>query len=314
MAKVNLILCLLLLSLNLNCGKQAEPRTEMPLAENKAPVEIPAGLSETMKAVEPFFEPMPEPGAMDWLATFPENGQTFAEYIGGNPTLPAGERKTLYIQPIGKLTPEQNKIVELTARYLEAFYNLPVKLLPGEDWAEPLSPENYRIHKSWKIKQIRTGYILEKVLLPELPADAAALIAFTAEDLYPDENMNFVFGQASLQERVGVWSLYRLKEGNAAYETFLARTLKIAAHETGHMFSIAHCTKYKCVMSGSNGNFETDAHPLDACPECMAKIAWGMKYDPKERYRRLADLCARSGLSKEAGSFREKLKTAENAD
>lgn len=69
-----------------------------------------------------------------------------------------------------------------------------------------------------------------------------------------------------------------------------------------------------CVMSGSNGNFETDAYPPDACPECMAKIAWGMKYDPKERYRRLADFCARSGLSKEAGSLREKLKAAEAAN
>ena len=290
------------------------PPTETPAPEIPAPQTVKASdrILKEMKAIEPFFEPMGEPGAMDWLATYPEGGQTFEQYINGNPVRATGERRTIYIQPLGKFTAEEYKVVELTSEFMTAFYNLPVKLLPKEDMDEPLSLEDYRIHKSWKVRQIRTGYILDEVLLPKLPADAAALIAFTAEDLYPNEAMNFVFGQASLQNRVGVWSLYRLKEGNARYETFLARTLKIAMHETGHMFSIAHCTKYKCVMSGTNGNFETDVHPLDACPEDAAKIAWAMEYPARERYRRLAEFCERNGLSQDARSFREKLKAVDD--
>ena len=49
-----------------------------------------------------------------------------------------------------------------------------------------------------KKEQVRTGYILDDVLRPMLPGDAAALIAFTNEDLFPDSSMNYVFGQASL--------------------------------------------------------------------------------------------------------------------
>jgi archaemetzincin len=138
-----------------------------------------------------------------------------------------------------------------------------------------------------------------------LPNDAAALIAFTNEDLYPDNSMNYVFGQASLENRVGVWSLYRLDD-RADQKTFLLRTIKIAAHETGHMFSMHHCTAYNCVMSGSNHLAETDSHPIDACPECMAKVCWFSHIAPAERYKRLAEVCRKNGLIREAAEFDKK--------
>jgi archaemetzincin len=138
-----------------------------------------------------------------------------------------------------------------------------------------------------------------------LPTDAAALIAFTADDLYPDESMNYVFGQASYDKRVGVWSLFRLKE-RADYGKFLRRTLKIAAHETGHLFSMRHCTKYECLMSGTNHLGETDRRPLDVCPECMAKIAWLSNIEPKARYQNLAEYCRTHGLDAEAVEFGKK--------
>jgi archaemetzincin len=138
-----------------------------------------------------------------------------------------------------------------------------------------------------------------------LPKDAAALIAFTNDDLYPDDTMSFVFGQASLENRVGVWSLARL-EFKANRATFLQRTLKIAAHETGHMFSMRHCTKYECVMSGTNHIAETDRRPIDACPECTAKICWLSDIAVAERYKKLADFFRKNGLAKEAGEFDRK--------
>ena len=117
--------------------------------------------------------------------------------------------------------------------------------------------------------------------------------------------MNYVFGQASLENRVGVWSLARLDE-NAAYDKILRRTLKIAVHETGHMFSMRHCTKYECVMSGTNQLAETDRRPIDACPECMAKICWLSETIPAERYTRLAEFCRKNGLLSEAEEFSRK--------
>src|SRR5262249_45006490 len=161
------------------------------------------------------------------------------------------------------------QVVDITADYLAAFYGLPVKELPQQDLKRPTNPDDVRNNADMKPVQIRTGYIMDSILVPQLPRDAAAMIALTNEDLFPDATMSYVFGQASMEDRVGVWSLHRL-EYHADFETLLRRMIKIASHETGHMFSMHHCTKYECVMSGTNHLGETDSRPIDACPECMA--------------------------------------------
>src|SRR6185369_17617532 len=99
--------------------------------------------------------------------------------------------------------------------------------------------------------QLLTSYILNEILKQRLASDAVASIAFTATDLWPGEGWNFVFGQAMLHDRVGVWSIARFGDPGKSPEDFqraLLRTLKIAVHETGHMLSMAHCTAYRCVM------------------------------------------------------------------
>jgi len=245
------------------------------------------------------------PGRYDWLWDNKEGGQTFDEYIVGNPTVPTDERKILYVQPIGKFTAQQSQVIKTTSEYLEAFFGLPVKTLPVKPAPTKLKEPDQRMIDYPQHRQLRSGYLLDKVLLPALPRDAAALIAFTNEDLYPDSSMFYVFGQASLENRVGVWSLYRLDD-QANFDTFLRRTMKIAAHETGHMFSFRHCTKYECVMSGSNHLAETDRWPIDACPECMAKIAWMNKEKPLDRYKRLAAFARKYQLSEEAADFEKK--------
>ena len=80
-----------------------------------------------MEAVKPFFSPLPKPGPADWLASFNEPGQTFAEYLNSNPTVPTEERKTIYVLPLGKFTGRQNDVIRITSQYLEAFYGLQVK-------------------------------------------------------------------------------------------------------------------------------------------------------------------------------------------
>jgi archaemetzincin len=262
-------------------------------------------LISAMTAVKPFFSQLSAPGPSDWLASFQEPGQTFAEYLKSDPTVPTTERGTIYVLPLGKFTYEQKRVIDLTSVYLEAFYGLSIKALPQQTIKRPLRIKDSRVNAISKKEQVRTGYILDEILRLMLPSDAAALIAFTNEDLYPDNSMNYVFGQASLENRVGIWSLYRLHD-NADLPTFLRRTIKIAAHETGHMFSMHHCTAYNCVMSGSNHINETDSHPIDACPECMAKICWFSHVSPAERYRKLAEACRKIGLEKEALEFDKK--------
>jgi archaemetzincin len=259
-------------------------------------------LKAMMKKIRPLFSPLGKPKEGDWLESHPERGQTFAEYIHSNPTLPTGKRKILYIQPLGEFTDASRKIISLTAEFMGSYFNLPVKVL--DDLPLSVVPdEARRTHPSWGVKQVLSTYVLDEVLKPRLPEDAAAYIAFTPSDLWPGEGWNFVFGQASLADRVGVWSLFRNGKADgtpAEFRECLLRTLKTATHETGHMFGMAHCTAYDCNMCGSNNREEADRRTVELCPECVAKVWWGLGADPVSRYRKLSAFCRDQGLKPEA--------------
>jgi archaemetzincin len=190
---------------------------------------------------------------------------------------------------------------------MKAFFNLPVAMRDPKPLGDV--PQEFVRIQNPDNKQIRTTYFIDDILPKILPDDAAALICLTSSDLYPGDTWNYVFGQASLEKRVGVWSLWRLERDGAkqaSEDLLLARTLKVAMHETGHMFSMRHCTKYECLMSGTNSLEETDRRPLDACPECVAKISWAMKYDLSDRYKRLAAFWKKRGRLTEARNMLEK--------
>jgi archaemetzincin len=143
------------------------------------------------------------------------------------------------------------------------------------------------------------------LLKPRRPDDAVAVLALTTEDLWPGKGWNFVFGQASLGERVGVWSTHRLCDREADSATCLRRTLKTALHETGHMLGIPHCTLYECCMNGSNHQAESDSRPMGFCPECEMKIWWACRVDPVKRYQNLAEFADVHGLKLEADFWRK---------
>ena len=251
--------------------------------------------------IRPLFVTMGKPKPGDWLESYAERGQTFAEYVRSSPPRPAGRRKTLYIQPIGDFSEKQQAIVSLTSDFMSRYFGLATVVRAGL----PLSlipKEAQRVHPVWGDRQVLTGYILDNVLKPRLPDDAAACIAFAASDLWPGEGWNFVFGQASLADRVGVWSIYRNGNADGQPEEFrlcLLRTMKTAVHETGHMFGMQHCIAYECNMCGSNNREEADRRPIQLCPECVAKLWWATGTDPLGRYERLASFCAKQGLKPE---------------
>jgi archaemetzincin len=266
-------------------------------------------LEEAIQKLAPLHVRLRAPKPGDWLAEHDEPGQTFAQYRAADPVTPdvvgEGKRRHLYLQPLGALTKTQRSIVDTTGEYMRRFFGLEVRQLP--ELSLSLVPKSARrVHPDWGVPQILTSFILEKLLVPRLPDDAAALISFTASDLWPGEGWNFVFGQASLRDRVGVWSIYRYgdpEEGARAFKRTLTRALKVAVHETGHMFSLEHCTAYECVMGGSNSLDESDRRPLELCPECMAKICWATERDPIARYRDLQAFAAEHGFTDEAAFF-----------
>ena len=261
---------------------------------------------EAMGKVKPLHKTISKPNPGDWLAEHEEPGQTFDEYRDCSPILPRGKRKVLYIQPVGEFSATERRIVDLTADFMGRYFALEVKV--KETIGLEVVPDGARRrHPDWGMEQVLTGYVLDDLLKPALPDDAVAFIAFTNSDLWPGKGWNFVFGQASIYERVGVWSIYRNGDPEKEFHLALLRTLKTATHETGHMLSMLHCTLYECNMCGSNHREESDRRPVTLCPECAAKVWWGCKADPIKRYQSLAAFCKEAGLKAEADFYEKSI-------
>ena len=250
----------------------------------------------------------PKPG--EWLSKHPETGQTFAAYRASDPNRPDLRHTTMYLQPLGTFDADQEKLLRATCELLGRFYGIPVKT------RAPISLDRIpqwarRIHPTWGDAQILAPHVLD-LLQKDRPDDAVAVLALTTADLWPGEGWNFVFGQASLENRVGVWSLYRLGDPRDEFTTCLRRTLKTAAHETGHMLGIRHCTASECCMNGSNHRAEADSRPLWFCAEDERKVWWSCKLDPATRYHRLAEFAASNHLDNEARFWRDSLAALES--
>jgi archaemetzincin len=237
----------------------------------------------------PLHKKLAAPKPDEWLAEHPEAGQTFRQYLKAEPIRAEKKRRVLYLQPIGDFSPSQSRILDITTEFMTVYFQLPVKrrdVLSLD--AVPASAR--RKPNGIRSEQILTTYVLSKMLRPRLPSDAVAMIAFTASDLWPGEGWNYVFGQAAFSDRVGIWSVNRFGDSDRDEEAFrrcLLRTLKTASHETGHMFSIQHCTLYDCNMCGSNHLPEADRRPLEVCPHCLAKLCYATGANPVKRFERL---------------------------
>jgi archaemetzincin len=259
----------------------------------------------------PLHTRLAEPRSGDWLDRHVELGQSYGEYVGRKPVRADELRGTLYVQPLGEFDATQQKILEQTAEFLGIYYQLPVRVREGLG-ASHIPDHAWRENPTTKAPQLLTGYVLNDLLKPRLPADAVVLIGLTASDLTPGDKWNFVFGQAMLADRVGVWSFHRLgdpNESEASYVRTLRRTLHLAAHETGHMFSIQHCIVYECCMCGVNHLGELDRRPLWLCPQCQAKVTYATGVDPAKQFAELIAFAREYGLESEAEFWLKSLAT-----
>ncbi len=263
------------------------------------------------------FEPINTPGPEDWLAVQHESGQTSADFLRARPNFPNDTRRTICLQPLEEF-PAQGAALSRLKDFSEAFFALPVRVLPilsATHFSESHSSENRLSTSQGKItermnhlthkKQLLTTDILA-LLKQHVPRDAYCVLGVTMRDLYPDPAWNFVFGQASLQERVGVYSFARYdphfwdQEAPDREQLILRRSCKVLAHETSHMFGIAHCIYFRCEMNGTNSLPETDSRPLHLCPVDLRKLYESIRFDPVARYAHLRDFCREVGFKDEA--------------
>jgi archaemetzincin len=272
---------------------QEKPRPAVKDAGHTAPEP-----KATFQKLAPLHPEMPPAVEGDWRARFDEKQQTFEQFQYAAQRPRAG-RDVLYVVRVGNATEAEDRIVSETVRLLEPFFSVKVKELERVPASEiPERARRWRGNGKWQ--QLHTRWVLDELLPPLKPNDALALIAFTAEDLFPAPDWNLVFGEASIEDRTGVWSLYRMGDPEKERELVLRRTLKIAAHETGHSFGLLHCAQALCLMNGANSLPEADRSPLEPCPSCLRKLQWAFGFPVRGRFERLKTLETEVGLTEEA--------------
>ncbi len=236
----------------------------------------------------------PKPG--DWLQHNSERHYTLGNYMNSNPVRPDKVRRLIYVYRLGTNTAYEDSLIAITCRYLECVFHLRTKTAQ----TLPLScvPKGMRRMHDGNL-QVCTKFVLDTLVRIPVSYDAAVAICFTKHDLYPNPSWNYVFGEASLKQRVGVWSFSRYGNPNnkPEFKKVLARTLKVASHETAHMFSLKHCIRYECNMNGSNSLEESDRQPLYFCPDCLQKLSWNMGFTLKDHFKGLESFYNRYGFA-----------------
>lgn len=287
----------------------ATPRkTATPPAPPAAPPASSSRSKDGIKALfttDSAFAPLPKPGPRDWLSEHKERGQTYRQYVRSHPNPATGTRNTIYLQPIGKFESPALPSFDVLAEYASVFFGLPVEVLPVRKDLRVRSRQNLFSGT----RQLLTGDVMN-YLKWRVPHNAYALIALTDIDLFPAPDWNFVFGQGSFKERVGVYSFARYHPSfddpnddtppSQAKKIVLRRAFKIMTHELGHMFGIHHCVHFSCLMNGSNHLEEADSQPLHVCPVELRKLHRTVRFDPRERYRKLAEFYRRVGFEADA--------------
>jgi archaemetzincin len=114
-------------------------------------------------------------------------------------------------------------------------------------------------------------------LLPLLEAVAgeSRVLGMADVDLF-SPLFTFVFGEAHLGGRAGIFSIHRLRP--ALYglpedaDLLEARARREALHETGHLLGLKHCRRLDCVMQFSGAAEEIDLKPDQFCSPCRALV------------------------------------------
>jgi archaemetzincin len=248
----------------------------------------------------------PTPG--EWLAQHDEGGQSLQDFINSKPNRPTESRDVIYLQPFGQWCEQECPSLEALERYAQSFFLRDVAILPSISLKEVAVSERINPHDGQH--QLLTTDIL-RLLARRLPKDAFCLLGMSMIDLYPDPNWNFVFGQASLRNRVGVYSFARYtKEGDP--QLTLRRSLKVMAHEIGHMYGMTHCTFFECGLNGSNHLEEADRRPVYLCPVCLRKMHWSSEIDPLERYYHLDEFYRNFDYVEAADFMRQRINRVAN--
>jgi len=123
-------------------------------------------------------------------------------------------------------------------------------------------------------RQYNGNSLLKQVDSISFPDSVKTLGLFNVDLFIPI--LTFIFGQAFLNGRTGIASLYRLSNeryGITGDDEFLVdRCKKEVIHELGHTFGLIHCHNPTCVMRSSTYVEDIDQKNQHFCDNCRAEL------------------------------------------
>ena len=249
-------------------------------------------LKKILKTAEDFHNPIYAPEKDDWLSEQEEDGQTFNQFLYDRYNLMSVNRNIIYINPLQEM-PQQ--FLDNLLLYCQSFfYPMKVKLINIVS-LQSLKVKS-RINKYSKKIQYNASQINSKTV-KYVPNDAHCMISILLDDLYPESSWNFVFGLATIEDRVGVFSFARFsssfekKNEVVNFDNFLLYcSCSTLTHEICHTFGLEHCIYYTCLMNGCNNMEEAKKQPLYECPVCLRKLHYSIGFDPLERYKQMLNV------------------------
>jgi archaemetzincin len=168
----------------------------------------------------------------------------------------------ILISPIGI---DEPSLLEQLGENIVRIFGYPVNICGLLDDIEfAFSPERHQYNSTLIIKK----------LSERAPAYYVKVLAICKKDLFIPI-LTHVFGEAQLNGRSCIVSIYRLKDTKAFIDpegVFLERITKEAVHELGHTFSLMHCSDSSCVMHYCRSLKDVDNKKLMMCRYCSVLL------------------------------------------
>lgn len=157
-------------------------------------------------------------------------------------------------------------LLEMIVGDVEREFSLQVKTLDGHmDLSEFYDPARRQYDGNKLLMNIDSEYASNTV---------KTLAIFNVDLFIPI--LTYIFGQAFLNGRTGIVSIYRLSNeryGIKADENiFVDRIRKEVIHELGHTFGLIHCRNSTCVMRSSTYVEDIDQKDARLCNQCRMDL------------------------------------------
>lgn len=236
--------------------------------------------------------------------------KNLVDYIKSKPNKPNEEKKVIYLLPFGNIKPEIDSMIHNNVKYLEAFFQLPVKILPEVTFEEILKNANIKTrlvpeddyyyfskmkgevpHTENLREQIEASSFMNEYMLKNKPKDAVVVLGVTEQDIYIPK-YNFLFGNSSLKDGVGVVSTYRLVDYGPETENTIR---KVTSKQITNMFSIENVKDYECLLNFHN-NIESQINgKYYLSPRALEKLKYAIGFDYNKRFKDLEQFWETNG-------------------